>query len=104
MELGRDRTLNARTFRATVVTAGNATGVEVPVEVVDALGDGKRPKVAITINGHAWRSRIASKSGRYLVGISADHLCTVCEIGLCDRGRGGIDIHRDDLQACDSKC
>jgi hypothetical protein len=63
--------VNARTFRATVVPAGNATGVEVPVEVVDALGDGRRPKVAITVNGHSWRSRIASKGGRYLVGISA---------------------------------
>jgi Domain of unknown function (DUF1905)/Bacteriocin-protection, YdeI or OmpD-Associated len=63
--------LNARTFRATVVPAGNATGVEVPAEVVDALGDGKRPKVAITINGHSWRSRIASRGGRYLIGISA---------------------------------
>jgi Domain of unknown function (DUF1905)/Bacteriocin-protection, YdeI or OmpD-Associated len=67
----RERTLNARTFRATVVPAGNATGVEVPAEVVEALGEGKRPKVAITINGHSWRSRIASKGGRYLVGISA---------------------------------
>jgi hypothetical protein len=63
--------LNAKTFRATVVPAGNATGAEVPVEVVEALGQGKRPLVSITINGHSWRSRIASKGGRYLVGISA---------------------------------
>ena len=63
--------MNAKTFRATVVPAGNATGAEVPVEVVEALGQGKRPLVSITINGHSWRSRIASKGGRYLVGISA---------------------------------
>ena len=61
----------AETFRSTVVPAGNATGAEVPAEVVDALGEGKRPKVAITINGHTWRSRIVTKGGRYLVGISA---------------------------------
>jgi hypothetical protein len=42
----------------------------VPAEVVDALGEGRRPKVAITINGHTWRSRIVTKGGRYLVGIS----------------------------------
>jgi hypothetical protein len=54
-----------------VISAGNATGVEVPAEVVDALGDGRRPKVAITINRHSWRSRIASMNGRSLVGISA---------------------------------
>src|SRR5262245_20897307 len=29
------------------------------------------PKVAITINRHSWRSRIASMDGRFLVGISA---------------------------------
>jgi hypothetical protein len=63
--------LSAETFRSTVVPAGNATGAEVPAEVVDALGEGKRPKVAITINGHTWRSRIVTKGGRYLVGISA---------------------------------
>jgi Domain of unknown function (DUF1905)/Bacteriocin-protection, YdeI or OmpD-Associated len=63
--------LTAKTFRSTVVPAGNATGAEVPAEVIGALGEGKRPKVAITINGHTWRSRVASKGGRYLVGISA---------------------------------
>jgi Domain of unknown function (DUF1905)/Bacteriocin-protection, YdeI or OmpD-Associated len=63
--------LTAETFRSTVVPAGNATGAEVPAGVVDALGEGKRPQVAITINGHTWRSRIASTGGRYLVGISA---------------------------------
>ena len=59
------------TFTATVVPAGNATGVEVPAEVVGALGAGKRPKVVITINGHSWRSRVASMGGRFVVGISA---------------------------------
>ena len=61
----------SQTFTATVVPAGNATGVEVPAEVVGALGAGKRPKVDITINGHSWRSRVASMGGRFVVGISA---------------------------------
>ena len=59
--------MTAETFRTTVLPAGNATGAEVPAEVVQALGEGKRPKVAITINRHTWRSRIASKGGRYLL-------------------------------------
>lgn len=63
--------MNAKTFHATVIPAGNATGAEVPAEVVDSLGDEKRPKVTISINGHSWRSRIAAKGGRYLIGISA---------------------------------
>lgn len=54
-----------------VEPAGNATGVEVPAEVVDALGSGRRPKVVITIGGHTWRSRVASMGGRFIVGISA---------------------------------
>ncbi|HET6358319.1 YdeI/OmpD-associated family protein [Streptomyces sp.] len=58
-------------FRATVEPAGNATGVEVPEDVVDALGAGKRPAVVITINGHTWRSRVAAMGGRFIVGISA---------------------------------
>ena len=58
-------------FRARVIPSGNATGVEVPERVIDTLGSGKRPKVAITINGHTWRSRVASTGGRFIVGISA---------------------------------
>jgi hypothetical protein len=65
-----DRSVS-QTFTATVVPAGNATGVEVPAEVVGALGAGKRPKVVITINRHSWRSRVASMGGRFVVGISA---------------------------------
>jgi hypothetical protein len=45
-------------------------GLEVPKEVVDALGGGKRPPVIITINGHSWRSRVAIMRGRFLLGLS----------------------------------
>jgi hypothetical protein len=45
-------------------------GLEVPQEVVEALGGGKRPTVTITINGHSWRSRVAIMRGRYLIGLS----------------------------------
>jgi hypothetical protein len=33
-------------------------GLEVPQELVEALGGGKRPAVTITINGHSCRSRV----------------------------------------------
>lgn len=59
------------TYAATVVPSGNATAVEVPAEVMAALGPRARPPVAITINGHSWRSRIALMRGRRLIGISA---------------------------------
>jgi hypothetical protein len=45
-------------------------GLEVPPEVVDALGEGKRPPVMITINGHSWRSRVTIMRGRFLLGFS----------------------------------
>ena len=39
-------------FEATLLEGGkNATGIEVPGEVVEGLGAGKRPKVSVTING-----------------------------------------------------
>jgi hypothetical protein len=76
-------------FSATVEPAGNATGVEVPAAVVNALGSGRRPEVVITIGGHTWRSRVASMGGRFIVGISAANRAAsgiaegaVVEVGL----------------------
>jgi bifunctional DNA-binding transcriptional regulator/antitoxin component of YhaV-PrlF toxin-antitoxin module len=45
-------------------------GLELPPEVVAALGAGQRPAVTITINGHRWKSRVAIMRGRYLLGLS----------------------------------
>jgi hypothetical protein len=57
-------------FRARVEPPEPMRGLEVPQEVVEALGGGKRPAVTITINGHSWRSRVAIMRGRYLIGLS----------------------------------
>ncbi|WSZ86854.1 YdeI/OmpD-associated family protein [Streptomyces sp. NBC_00859] len=45
-------------------------GLEVPPEVVAALGGGARPPVTITVNGHSWKSRVAIMRGRHLLGLS----------------------------------
>jgi hypothetical protein len=58
-------------FRAKVVPSGNATAVEIPKKVVDDLGSGPRPLIAVTVNDHTWRSRVALMRGKCLVGISA---------------------------------
>jgi hypothetical protein len=58
-------------FRATVIPSGNATGVEIPEDVMQALGPQGRPPVMITIDTHTWRSRVAPMRGMKLVGISA---------------------------------
>jgi hypothetical protein len=57
-------------FRSYVEPPEPMRGLEVPPEVVEALGGGKRPPVTITINGHSWKSRVAIMRGRYLLGLS----------------------------------
>jgi Bacteriocin-protection, YdeI or OmpD-Associated/Domain of unknown function (DUF1905) len=43
----------------------------VPAEVVSALGGGKRPPVAATINGCTYRTSVGSMGGRFLLPVSA---------------------------------
>ncbi|MEU4178494.1 YdeI/OmpD-associated family protein [Streptomyces sp. NPDC026589] len=59
-------------FSTTMFRTGNNTGIEVPEAVVEALGEGKRPPVNVTVNGYAYRSTIAPMGGRYLIPFSAD--------------------------------
>jgi hypothetical protein len=60
-------------FRSTVILGGKtATGIEVPTEIVEALGSGKRPAVTVTINGHSYRSTVASMGGKFLLPVSAE--------------------------------
>ncbi|MFK0230485.1 YdeI/OmpD-associated family protein [Streptomyces sp. NPDC090303] len=60
-------------FRAQVEPPEPMRGLEVPPEVVAALGGGARPPVTITLNGHAWKSRVAVLRGRHLLGLSNAH-------------------------------
>ena len=61
-------------FRATLELGGKtATGIEVPAEVVAALGSSKRPAVRVGINGHNYASTIAVMGGRYLLPVSAEN-------------------------------
>jgi hypothetical protein len=61
-------------FRTTILQAGKtAAGIEVPVEVVQALGAGKRPPVRVTINGYTYRNTVAVMGGTYMIGVSNEH-------------------------------
>ena len=61
-------------FRATLLLAGKtATGIEVPPEIVEGLGKGKRPPVKVTIKGHTYRSTVAPMGGVYMIGVSAEN-------------------------------
>jgi hypothetical protein len=60
-------------FHATIRLDGKtATGIEVPADVLAALGPGKRPKVRVTINGYSYGSTVGSMGGRSLIPVSAD--------------------------------
>ena len=50
-----------------------ATGIEVPEDVVAALGSGHRPPVTVTIGGHAYQTTVARMGGRFLIPLSAEN-------------------------------
>ncbi len=51
---------------------GNNTGIEVPPEVIEALGGGKRPPVLVRVNGYEYRSTVGVMGGRSLIPFSSD--------------------------------
>lgn len=59
-------------FETTMAQTGNNTGIPVPEDVIGALGGGKRPAVAVTVNGYSYRSTVAPMGGQYLISFSAD--------------------------------
>ncbi|MBV8086050.1 MAG: DUF1905 domain-containing protein [Chloroflexi bacterium] len=60
-------------FRTTVQLNGKtATGIEVPPEVINGLGGGKRPAVSVTLNGYTYRTTVGIMGGRSLIPVSAE--------------------------------
>jgi hypothetical protein len=58
-------------FRVLIESAGKtAAGIEVPAEVVERLGAGKRPPVRVTIREYTYRSTVAVMDGRFMLGVS----------------------------------
>lgn len=50
-----------------------ATGIQIPNDVIEALGTGKKPPVKLTVNGYTYRSTVATVDGNFMVGFNADH-------------------------------
>jgi hypothetical protein len=74
MSFGASCDLQCMRFRATLQSNGKtATGIRVPPEVVAALGPSRKPAVRVTIAGHTYRSTIATRSGVFLLGVSAEN-------------------------------
>jgi hypothetical protein len=58
-------------FRTTILQGDKtATGIRVPDDVMTALNAGKKPKVSVTINGHTYRSSVATVDGQPMIGVS----------------------------------
>ena len=75
-------------FKASVETAGKTTmGFQVPPEIVEKLGAGKRPPVLVTINGYTYRSTVAPLGGVFMMGLSAEN-----RVGAKVTGPGVIDV------------
>ena len=71
---GPPSTLPGVDFRTTVVQSGRtATGLQVPDDVVAALGGGKRPPVTVTLGGYGYRTTIAPMGGAFWIPLAAEH-------------------------------
>ncbi len=82
-------------FTATLELDGKtATGIEVPVKAMAALGDGKRIAVTVTINGRTrYASTVATVGGRPKIPVSAD-IRTAAGITAGDTVT--VELERDD--------
>ncbi|MFG6490809.1 YdeI/OmpD-associated family protein [Microbacterium sp. P03] len=59
-------------FETTLLAMGNNTGIEVSPEQIEELGAGKRPALAVVVNGFAYRSTVGVMAGRFLIPFSSD--------------------------------
>jgi Bacteriocin-protection, YdeI or OmpD-Associated/Domain of unknown function (DUF1905) len=58
-------------FETRMSLSGNNTGIEVPPDVIEELGAGRKPPVNVTVNGYEYRSTVAVMDGRYMIPFSA---------------------------------
>lgn len=64
----------AVSFGTTLAQTGATTaGIEVPDEVVAALGGGKRAPVEVTIGSYTYRTTLGSMRGVTMISVSAEH-------------------------------
>ena len=59
------------TFQTTVTAVGNNTGIEVPEDVLEQLGAGKRPAVLVDLDGYQYRTTAGVMGGRSMLSVSA---------------------------------
>jgi hypothetical protein len=83
----------AMRFRTTVLLGGKtATGLQVPDDVVDGLGAGKRPAVTVTIAGYTYRTTVFPRGGVFMVPLSAENRTAA---GVAAADEVDVDIELD---------
>ena len=53
--------------------AMDAMGIVVPEKVVEGFGQGKRPKVTVTLKGYSYRSTVSVMGGKYMLPLAKVH-------------------------------
>ena len=80
-------------FHARLLQSGkSATGIQVPDEIVEALGNGKRPPVKVSINGFTYRTTVASMGGQFMIPVSAERRAAA---GVAGGEEVDVDIELD---------
>ena len=61
-------------FRAVILKdkEKEATGIQVPAEIITALDSGKKPKVKLTLNGYTYRTTVAVAGDAFMLPVSAE--------------------------------
>ena len=60
-------------FSTVIAGFGSNAGIEVPPEVLEALGAGKRPALRVEVGGYAWESSVGTMAGRHLISLNKAH-------------------------------
>jgi hypothetical protein len=62
-------------FKTTILLAEdmNATGIVVPDDVVAKLGQGKKPKVVVSLKGYSYRSTVAVMGEKFMLPLAKEH-------------------------------
>lgn len=60
-------------FATTILTFGNNTGIEVPLDNLKELGTSKKPPVMVKIGEYEYSSSIAVMNGKSMISLSKNH-------------------------------
>ncbi len=60
-------------FNTVLALTGNNTGIEVPPEIVEALGGGRKPAVKVSVNGYVYRSSVFFMDGAFKIPFASEH-------------------------------